>query len=86
MVPMVLNYYLQYIENFTRFRGSSEADVIDEISDVRNGLLLYKTLHGHLGRGNSAFIKVGRHVALGIFIILCFLPPTIDTKFLLVYR
>ncbi|KAF8798393.1 hypothetical protein BYT27DRAFT_7018030, partial [Phlegmacium glaucopus] len=46
----------EYIESLTRFRGDTPSDVIDDISDVRNGLLLLHQLHHNVGIGDSAFI------------------------------
>ena len=51
---------IEYIELVTKFRGDSPSDIIDDISDPRNGLLLLHSVHRYVGRGDSAFILV-RH-------------------------
>jgi hypothetical protein len=51
-------YELQYIQSVTQFRCQSQSDVLDDICDVRNGVLLYVGLHGPFGRGKMVFMKV----------------------------
>ena len=57
---------VQYIELVTTFRGDRHSDIIDDISDPRNGLLLLHSLHRYVRRGDSAFILV-RHATYSHF-------------------
>ncbi|PVF93481.1 hypothetical protein CPB86DRAFT_829276 [Serendipita vermifera] len=46
-----------YISALTRLRGHSERDVIEDIDDLRNGLLILAPLHALLRDGELAFLK-----------------------------
>ena len=39
-----------------KFRGGPD---IDDINDIRNGLLLFQSLHTVIGLGEAAFLRVG---------------------------
>lgn len=54
-------FFIQYIRSVTELRKASESDVLVDISDIRNGVLLYAGLHGPLGSGAIAFLKVRCH-------------------------
>jgi hypothetical protein len=56
--PCYNSFRLQYIRSFARFRCDSEDDVLEDVSDLRNGILLYIGLHGPFGRGEMVFMKV----------------------------
>ena len=52
-----LTVFLQYLKTYTSNRGNV---VIEEINDVRNGLLVAKTLHHRVGK-RTAFLPVRIH-------------------------
>ncbi|KIM74517.1 hypothetical protein PILCRDRAFT_828215 [Piloderma croceum F 1598] len=46
----------QYITDLMTYR-SSEADIVRDISDPKNGLLLWRSLRARVGSGKSAFLR-----------------------------
>ena len=38
--------------------ATEDLPIIDEIDDIKNGVLLSKTLHAGLGKGEIAFLEV----------------------------
>jgi hypothetical protein len=61
-----LSHFIQYISNTVLHRGGTDDD-IDDIDDIRNGLLLCEILHRHFGVGNVAFLKVCCYIHSGLF-------------------
>jgi hypothetical protein len=52
-----LSDLIQYISNVVNHRGGPD-DNINDINDIRNGLLLSDLLHGPFGAGHMAFLEV----------------------------
>jgi hypothetical protein len=63
---------IQYILNVINYRGGSpgsdvSGNVIDNIDDIRNGLLLDDKIHLYFGSGHLAFLKVCCSFHSGLF-------------------
>jgi hypothetical protein len=49
---------VQYVADLTTYRGDSSDDIVRDISDPRNGLLLWRPLHTRVVKGELAFLRV----------------------------
>jgi hypothetical protein len=56
----MFSFFNKYMSNAVRHRGGTDDPVnnLNDIDDIRNGLLLNKLLHVFIGTGESAFLMV----------------------------